>query len=283
VPYFENRRGLKIFYEEYNPSGEKCVTLLHGWGSSASFFANQIPMLVERGFHILAFDAEGHGKSEKAKLTSINDFTSKNRDHILQDFEDLARKLALPPRLGLIGHSLVGGGIAQLYALNHPDKVDWLGLLNTGTLLIDNVVRNVFWNALPTFIRIQYESFIQNPDNLFSILDKMIPFINLAISTELGDYKNPPEELNVLIQMEIQEMFSEPIPAENIQVPALIIGAELDDFAPLQLSKDLHAKIPGSELKIISMSGHFAPAHRWEEVNEYLGEFIDHVESDQNG
>ena len=125
MPFFKNRRGLNIFYQQYNTAGEKCITLLHGWGSSASFFANQIPMLVKQGFRVLAFDAEGHGKSERAKITSIDDFTSKNRDYILQDFQDLTQVLELPSRIGIIGHSLVGGGIAQLYALQHPEKVEF--------------------------------------------------------------------------------------------------------------------------------------------------------------
>jgi pimeloyl-ACP methyl ester carboxylesterase len=66
-------------------------------------------------------------------------------------------------------------------------------------------------------------------------------------------------------------------------VPALIIGAELDDFAPLQLSEDLHAKIPGSVFKVITMSGHFAPSHRSEQVNADIIEFLDQIECDTNG
>ena len=60
-------------------------------------------------------------------------------------------------------------------------------------------------------------------------------------------------------------------------MPVIIIGAELDDFAPLQLSLDLHEKIDGSMLQIVSMAGHFAPAYRWEVVNQYLGMFINYI------
>ncbi len=279
MPYFENRRGLKIYYQDYNPDGDRCVVLLHGWGSSVSFFHQQIPMLEKAGFRVVAFDAEGHGQSEKAKLMTIDDITANTRDNIIRDLRDLGKLLHLPPRIGLIGHSLVGGGIAQLCAIRYPELVSWLGLLNTGTILIDNVVRNVFWNALPTFIRIQYATFVRNPDILKNILDKMLPFIHLAIAGELEKSARPPPELDVLIQMEIKEMFNSPIPAERVNVPSIIMGAELDDFAPLELAKELHAKINNSGLKIIPMAGHFAPAHHWEEVNQYLLEFISHSES----
>jgi len=279
MPFFENQRGLKIYYQDYNPDRDRCVVLLHGWGSSVSFFHQQIPLLEKSGFRVVAFDAEGHGRSEKAAQMTVEDITANTRDNMLQDLEALGKQIHMPPKIGIIGHSLVGGGIAQLYALQHPERVSWLGLLNTGTLLIDNVVRNVFWNALPKFVRIQYGMFTKNQGILTNILDKMIPFIHLAIVAELEKYAEAPPELDVLIQMEIQGMFKSLIPAEKIRVPTIIMGAELDDFAPAELSKELHLKIKNSILKIIPLAGHFAPAHRWEEVNQYLQEFISRQES----
>ncbi len=274
MPFFENQRGLKIYYQDYHPDGDRCVVLLHGWGSSVSFFHQQIPMLENAGFRVVAFDAEGHGRSEKAKQMTIDDITANTRDNMIRDLEDLGKSIHLPPRIGLIGQSLVGGGIAQLFAIRYPERVSWLGLLNTGTILIDNVVRNVFWNALPKFIRLQYATLIKNPDTLTNILEKMLPFIHLAIAGELEKFVAPPPELDVLIQLEIKEMFSSPIPAEKVCVPSIILGAELDDFAPVELAKELHEKINNSGLKIIPMAGHFAPAQHSEEVNQYLEEFI---------
>ncbi len=279
MPFFKNQRGLNIYYQDFNPSGDRCVVLLHGWGSSVTFFHQQIPMLEKAGFRVVAFDAEGHGQSEKAKLMTIDDITANTRDNIIRDLEDLGKLLHLPPRIGLIGHSLVGGGIAQLCAIRYPERVSWLGLLNTGTILIDNVVRNVFWNVLPKFIRMQYGTFVNSPEILTNIIEKMLPFIHLAIAGELEKSAPPPPELDMLIQMEIREMFSSPIPAEKIEIPTLIMGAELDDFAPIELSRELHLKIKKSELKIIPMAGHFAPAQHWEEVNQYLQDFITEAES----
>lgn len=278
MPFFKNQRGLNIFYQDFNQSGDRSVVLLHGWGSSVSFFHQQIPMLENAGFRVVAFDAEGHGQSEKAKQMAIDDITANTRDNIIRDLEDLKKLIHLPSKIALIGHSLIGGGIAQLYAIRHPERVSWLGLLNTGTLLIDNVVRNVFWNALPKFIRMQYATFVQNPDILANILDKMLPFIHLAIAGELEKNTPMPPELDVLIQMEIMEMFNSPIPAEKVKVPSIIMGAELDDFAPMELAKELHSKIKNSSLKIIPMAGHFAPAHHWEEINQYVLEFISQKE-----
>jgi pimeloyl-ACP methyl ester carboxylesterase len=60
----------------------------------------------------------------------------------------------------------------------------------------------------------------------------------------------------------------------SIKCPTLIIGGRLDNFAPEQMSEEMNKKIPNSELEIIDMADHFAPAHRKEVVNELICNFI---------
>ena len=64
----------------------------------------------------------------------------------------------------------------------------------------------------------------------------------------------------------------------SISCPTLIIGGRLDNFAPQQMSEELHKMIPNSTLKIIDMAGHFAPAQRSSLINELIGDFIKLVE-----
>ncbi len=64
MPFFKNQRESNIFYHIFNPGGDRCVVLLHGWGSSVFFFHQQIPMLEKAGDRVVAFDAEGHGQME---------------------------------------------------------------------------------------------------------------------------------------------------------------------------------------------------------------------------
>jgi pimeloyl-ACP methyl ester carboxylesterase len=60
----------------------------------------------------------------------------------------------------------------------------------------------------------------------------------------------------------------------GISVPTLIIGGRLDNFAPEQMSEELHKMIPDSKLEIIDMAGHFGPAQRKEVFNELICDFI---------
>ncbi len=69
-------------------------------------------------------------------------------------------------------------------------------------------------------------------------------------------------------------MIQHPINPSKIQCPTLIIGAELDNYAPLWMSKDLANKIPNSEYYVIPMCGHFGPNHRPEEYNKLISQFL---------
>ncbi|WP_109097740.1 alpha/beta hydrolase [Aquimarina sp. AU58] len=65
--------------------GEKVVLLVHGWEGRISNFGAIIPVLIEKGYKIIGFDAPCHGNSSKGKTiffdTSelIEIFLKKNR------------------------------------------------------------------------------------------------------------------------------------------------------------------------------------------------------------
>ena len=270
MPYFNNREGYKLYYEDINPSSEKgIIILLHGFASSASFFKSQIKVL-KNYYRIIAFDALGHGKSDHTKELNLSENI---RFEIIRDLEDLLKFLGIREKYGIIGHSLVGGMIAQLICMRHPEDIKFLILLNSGYIMIDNVIRNMFYNLLPYFIRMNFLDVVAN--TVEDVLDKTIPYIITALSNSVYNIDLVEEELHMKIEDQIFRMITEikeydPI----IECPTLIIGGRLDNFAPEQMSEELHKKIPNSQLEIIDMAGHFAPAQRKEVVNELILNFI---------
>ena len=271
MPYFKNREGYNLYYEDINPSSDKgIIILLHGFASSASFFKSQIKVL-KNYYRIIAFDALGHGKSDHTKELNI----SKNiRYEIIRDLEDLLKFLEIEEEYGIIGHSLVGGMIAQLICMKHPKDIKFLILLNSGYIIIDNVIRNMFYNLLPYFIRMNFLDVVAN--SVEDVLDKTIPYITTALSNSVYNIKLPQEELYMKIEDQIFRMITEikEYDPSGIKCPTLIIGGRLDNFAPEQMSEELQKKIPNSKLEIIDMAGHFAPAQRKEVVNELICDFI---------
>jgi len=278
MPFFRNQEGYNLYYEDINgeikEQTEGTIILLHGFASSASFFKGQINML-KKSYRIIAFDALGHGKSDQPIKLNL----SKNlRYEILRDLEDLLSFLGVKERYGIIGHSLVGGMIGQLISLTYPDSVKFLILLNSGYIMIDNVIRNIFYNLLPYFIRINFLDVVAN--SVEDILDKIIPYILTSLADSLNGMKLTKDELYMLIEDQIFSMIKEinEYDPSGISCPTLIIGGRLDNFAPEQMSEELHKKIPYSRLEILDMAGHFAPAQRKDKINELICDFIKKLE-----
>ncbi len=274
MPFFKNQEGYNLYYEDINgetkEKTEGTIILLHGFASSASFFKGQIKIL-RKFYRIIAFDALGHGKSDISKSLNL----SKNLRHdIIRDLEDLLLYLGVTEKYGIIGHSLVGGMIAQLYCVKHPEDINFLILLNSGYIMIDNVIRNIFYNLLPYFIRMNFLEVVAN--SVEDILDKVIPYILTSIAESINGMKLSKDEILMLIEDQIFGMITEikEYDPSNIQCPTLIIGGRLDNFAPEQMSEELNKKIPNSKLEILDMAGHFAPAQRQDEINRLICEFI---------
>ncbi|MFX0025658.1 MAG: alpha/beta fold hydrolase [Candidatus Hermodarchaeota archaeon] len=274
MPYFINKEGYKLYYEDINgdikESTECTIILLHGFASSASFFKGQIHIL-RQSYRIIAFDALGHGRSDHPQKVDL----SKNiRYDIIRDLEDLLEYLDVDEKYGIIGHSLVGGMIAQLICMKHPKDIKFLILLNSGYIMIDNVIRNIFYNLLPYFIRMNFLQVVAN--SIEHILDKIIPYILRSLAESINGMKLTKDKLYMLIEEQIFGMINEinEYNPSSIACPTLIIGGRLDNFAPEQMSEELHKKIPNSKLEIIDMAGHFAPAQRKEVINKLICEFI---------
>ncbi|MBY8990369.1 MAG: alpha/beta hydrolase [Candidatus Lokiarchaeota archaeon] len=273
MPYFKNHEGYNLYYENINPDSDLSIILLHGFASSASFFKAQIKMLKE-DYHVIAFDALGHGRSDHPEELDL----SKNlRYDIIRDLEDLINYLEVNKKFGIIGHSLVGGMIGQLFTMKHPEKIRFLILLNSGYIIIDNVIRNIFYNLLPYFIRMNFLDIVAN--SIEKILDKTIPYIITALSDSLAGIDLTKDQLYMQIEEQIFNMINEinEYDPSHISCPTLIIGGRLDNFAPEQMSEELHKKIPQSTLKIIDMAGHFAPAQRKDVINELICQFINNL------
>jgi pimeloyl-ACP methyl ester carboxylesterase len=277
MPYFINKEGYKLYYEDINgdikEKTQGTIILLHGFASSASFFKGQIQVL-RNDYRIIAFDALGHGRSDHSETLNL----SKNiRYDIIRDLEDLLEYLTVDEKYGIIGHSLVGGMIAQLICKKHPEDITFLILLNSGYIMIDNVIRNIFYNLLPYFIRMNFLEVVAN--SIEHILDKIIPYILTSLAEYINGIKFSKEKLYMLIEEQIFGMINEinAYDPSNIKCPTLIIAGRLDNFAPERMSEELHKKIPNSKLEIIDMAGHFAPAQRKEVINELICEFIKNI------
>ena len=99
------------------------VVLLHGFPEFWYGWRQQIEPLVEAGFRVVAPDMRGYNLSSKPE--AFSDYTA---DKLATDVRGLIRELGAESAM-VIGHDW-GGSVAWSLAMNHPEVVDRLVILN---------------------------------------------------------------------------------------------------------------------------------------------------------
>jgi non-heme chloroperoxidase len=103
--------GTEIYYKDWGEG--PVVTFSHGWPLSADAWDGQMLFLAQNGFHVVAHDRRGHGRSSQA--SSGNDMNG-YADDLAAVIEALDLKEAT-----LVGHSTGGGEVAR-YIGRHGTK-----------------------------------------------------------------------------------------------------------------------------------------------------------------
>ncbi len=105
---------IDMWRAEFGPSGGKPVILLHGGLANSNYFGHLIPALTEAGFHVIAIDSRGHGRSTR----SAQPFS-----YELMELDVVAMLDALHiARADLVGWS-DGGIIGIVMAIRHPERL----------------------------------------------------------------------------------------------------------------------------------------------------------------
>ena len=119
---------VNIHYREYTPRG-KNVVLIHGFASSTYSWDEMAEELRKsaapgEALHIWALDLKGFGWSDKPRGSKYDTLTLSNVVYAWMNAVGIDRAT-------LVGNSL-GGAIALVLAIDHPEKVDSLVLVDSG-------------------------------------------------------------------------------------------------------------------------------------------------------
>jgi len=132
--HFTGRRDVTIFYRTFTkPDGGPAVVISNGRTESMIKYQEVIYDLYNNGYQVFILDHRGQGFSDREpdlasdpsdEAWQIGDV--KNFDHYVDDLKLFVDSVVMPTepsKLFLLAHSM-GGGIASLYLIRHPDVFD---------------------------------------------------------------------------------------------------------------------------------------------------------------
>lgn len=122
------RSGVRVRLVEGGAAHGQPLLMLHGWGASAYSFRHAFDLLGRRGLRVIAADLRGFGLSDKPSVAGAYSLANYR-----EDLDQLLDALSVE-RLSLAGHSM-GGGVSLHYALERPERVRALALINPTNLV----------------------------------------------------------------------------------------------------------------------------------------------------
>lgn len=234
------RDGARLWFGDYGKG--PAVVLLHGGLGNAGNFGHQVPVLLARGYRVIAMDSRGQGRSSwDGRPFSYDQFA-----------EDL---VAVLDHLGVARAAIVGWsdgactGLAM--ARSHPERV-------TG----------VFYFAC-------------NVDSTGAWPFEMTDVIGNCVTRHQKDYAalSPTPAGFEAMSQALQAMQST-LPnysrddLQAIRVPVTVAQAETDEFIRPEHARYIAASIPGAHFVDLPGVSHFAPVQRPALFNAAVLDFL---------
>jgi pimeloyl-ACP methyl ester carboxylesterase len=238
------------------------VVLLHGAGAGAVTWYGSIGAIAKT-FHVIAPDIVGYGESDKPSAPYDRPYFSK----WLNDFL-LEMKICKTHIVGLSQ----GGAIALQFAIEYPDKVDKLVLVNSAGLgskvsfwpLVGTVWMNTFPSAMANRFNSRYILHkLENRDSNHSLY-------SVAVIKYAGG-KNAFKQGRGAAVSKIPEESLRQIKNET-----LIIWGKDDKLFSVESGIKAAKLIPNAKFKVIQDSGHLSLIDQPQLFNEILLEFLNY-------
>ena len=245
--------GVLVVADLYDPDPARVVddvplVLVHGWTGSRHDW-DDVASALAGDRHVVAYDHRGHGDS-----THTGDPATYTFEQLVQDLDAVLAELApAPARIDLLGHSM-GGVVVQWWALQNPERVRSLVLMDTAgqasgglpMLVLKRSAKLGREQGMGAVVDAAVAAFgadlpEADADALRATLGRslgaMDPEAFLALAEELQSHRSVLEELG------------------GLTCPTTVIVGEHDDGLR-GAADDLAAAVPGAHLVVIPEAGH---------------------------
>jgi len=262
--------GVNYHYLEF-PGAGTTVVLLHGYGSSTYTWEGIIPYLRQGGYHVYALDMKGFGWSDKPRGADYAPLT------LFQEVNSVMEALKLE-KVVFVGNSL-GGGIAVLMALDHPDKIERVVLIDAAgyPMKMPLIIRLSRVPLAADFMKVFFERWVIRwnlSEVMYDGKKKMTPaqveayFDRLRTEGALDSMISLARAINF-------EDFKPYLSRNNeAKMPVLIIWGKEDKWVPMAIGQRFHQDIPASGMVSIPNCGHIPQEEYPKETADYIISFI---------
>jgi non-heme chloroperoxidase len=267
----ENSTSVHLYYEDHG-SGQPIV-LIHGYPLSSASWEKQVPVLLNAGYRVIAYDRRGFGKSSQPT-------TGYNYNTFAEDLHKLIHELKLRD-FALVGFSMGGGEVAR-YIGKYGSK---------------DVSKAVIMSGVPPYLL----KTADNPEgvdaSVFEGLEKAIASDRYAFFTEFfKNFYNTDVNLGKRVSEEAVRAswntaaiasayaslacvptWHEDFRADvaKIDVPTLVVYGDSDRIVPFASAGQRTAKlVAGAELLLIKDGPHNVAWTHAAEVNAALLNFL---------
>jgi len=257
---FVEVNGVTVHYKEMG-QGEPVFILLHGFGASEFSWREVMEPLSTSG-RVIAYDRPAFGLTERpmeGNWTGTNPYSVQGNVELLDGLMD---ELGVDKAI-LVGNS-AGGVIAAAYAIEHPERVQ-------GLVLVDPAVGNGSRGPIPQWA----VSLMASPQ-----IRHIAPLLVRTIAGDMGNdtirmaWHDPSR-----IDPEVYEGYRKPLRANNwdtalyeftlagnpanysgslanLTMPVLVVTGDDDRIVPTKQSIQVSREIPGAELVVLKDCGH---------------------------
>jgi len=275
MPYIEvgkeNSTPINLYYEDHG-SGQPMV-LIHGYPLSSSSWEKQIPVLLDAGYRVIAYDRRGFGKSSQPT-------TGYNYDTFAEDLHHVVQHLKLK-KFVLAGFSMGGGEVAR-YVGEYGSK---------------DVSKAIIISGVPPYLLKAADNAEGVDGSVFDGIEKAVKADRYAFFTEFfKNFFNADVNLGKRVSEQVIQacwnVASSASPVASyacvptwhedfrndvakIDVPTLVIHGDADRIVPFAAAGQRTAKlIKGAELVVIKDGPHNVAWTHAEEVNSALLKFL---------
>ena len=253
--------GVTLDYVDHGDPGGLPVVCLHGWPDSRRSYETMLAHMPAT-LRLIVPSLRGFGASSCPPAAGFRpaDFA--------EDLRALLDGLGLT-RAVIVGHSM-GSVIALRFAIDHPERVDGLGLIGALTGLKDHAVAQDIWEQAisgfahpidPDFVREFQESTLSQP----------VPagFIDMIVAESL---KAPAEVWRDAFAGMLAEDLSGELGA--IAAPTFLMWGDQDGLADRETQELIASAIPGAQLVIYRGCGHSVQWERPDRIAADITAFV---------